>query len=690
MNQPPPRGPPSNLFYGSGSGGDEELPPHPIVCSGNDNFEDYEDQLLMSTNSTLSTQQVEVRGGSSSSSSSTEVVKGAKSLFPNLTKFWKTAYSNLRNKIQGSFKSKKQKQEEELIQKLQTMPVKAVVVPPTSVVPPEVVRMAVKRSGLIGNPLRTDRVQEIARSLKRWYMNNGYVLHSVTGANLKAESATAVISVEEPKIAKVPVDILVLKEMVVDDDNDILTLRQYRKKHADDDNNKKSFRPEKVELKDLNTTFVPTRPRTKSTRIAQAMNLQAGKPFQWDGFRWQKIASSGIFSRILKTAPTRTEDGTICLQVYATEPPPRHLEYGVGKSTYTGIWEGEVDFEHQNLFGGGETLGMVVRRGTKDEAPSVRIKYNDDHFGLEGGYELEVFTDFIGDGEGVVAAEDAEATTTAAAAASSSSSTEATAEVRASDVPSSSAGSVDYEHDSLLNRRGATFRLKNPVDQRYIQNSAGSIVLERTSTRTGLHENLGSASLTLGPIRQQLPMDARSSLSTTLTGGARVGLQGSNDSSSSFLDGVDVLPYSQISATTRQILPLASNVPGTTNRQPLTLALQHVLSTSTPNIPRHERKAMGISTQIRGAEPDGGVTTSVKGTAELRLPILEEKMGTSMVFFGDWFYAQRDHKSPFYAKSSIGIGVRKNFQGLPLKYDACYSNERNFKQFFGLGIDFDA
>ena len=61
---------------------------------------------------------------------------------------------------------------------------------------------------------------------------------------------------------------------------------------------------------------------------------------------------------------------------------------GVGKSTYTGVWEGEVDFEHQNLFGGGETLGMVVRRGTKDEAPSVRIKYNDDHFGLEGGYDL--------------------------------------------------------------------------------------------------------------------------------------------------------------------------------------------------------------------------------------------------------------------------------------------------------------
>ena len=89
MNQPPPRGPPSNLFYGSGSGGDEELPPHPIVCLGNDNFEDYEDQVSISTNSTVSTQQVEVRGGGSSSS--TEVVKGAKSLFPTLTKFWKAA-----------------------------------------------------------------------------------------------------------------------------------------------------------------------------------------------------------------------------------------------------------------------------------------------------------------------------------------------------------------------------------------------------------------------------------------------------------------------------------------------------------------------------------------------------------------------------------------------------------------------
>jgi hypothetical protein len=32
------------------------------------------------------------------------------------------------------------------------------------------------------------------------------------------------------------------------------------------------------------------------------------------------------------------------------------LEYGLGKSLYTGSCEGELDFEHQNLFGGGETV----------------------------------------------------------------------------------------------------------------------------------------------------------------------------------------------------------------------------------------------------------------------------------------------------------------------------------------------
>jgi outer membrane protein assembly factor BamA len=614
----------------------------------------------------------EFRGGAASrKTSNNNIIRGAQVTLAKMTNFWKSTFTSLQNKVASLIKSKEQKKEEDLLDQLQSMPVKAVSVPQNSVLPPDIVRVAVKRSGLIGNPLRTDRVQEIARNLKRWYMKQGYILHTVTGATLKPESATALITVEEPNVSKLPVQITVCKEMVVDEeDGQILTFRAYKQKQAE----KKVFRHDRIELKDLNTTFVPANGRTDPQKIANALKLKPGRPFCWHGQRWQQITGSGIFSKILKASPIRTSDGGVCLQVYATEPAPRHLEYGLGKSLYTGTWEGEIDFEHQNLFGGGESVGLVVRRGTKDAAPSIRIQYKDDHFGMEGGHEFEVFTDYIGNDQHDTKKDDDK------------------------EQVETSAKSKDYDNDSLFNRRGATVRLQNPISPTYIRNTVASISAERTSTRTGLHESLGSTSLTLGPFRQRLPMDARSSLTTTLTGGTRVAeafseasAQDSSTSSFSWASGLDLLPYSQISATARQVLPLAS-ISGEMHK-PLTLALQHIVSTSTSNLPRHERKAMGISTQIRGAKPDGSATSSIKGTAELRVPFdLGKRFGGdgSVILFGDWFYVQKEHSSPFYAKSSIGVGLRKNVQGLPLKYDASYTSEGNVKQFFGLGLDFDA
>jgi hypothetical protein len=68
-------------------------------------------------------------------------------------------------------------------------------------------------------------------------------------------------------------------------------------------------------------------------------------------------------------------DGTVPFKVFVTEPAPRYLEYGLGKSLYMGTSERELDFEHQHLFGGGETVGFMSRRGTKDPAPSLRVHY---------------------------------------------------------------------------------------------------------------------------------------------------------------------------------------------------------------------------------------------------------------------------------------------------------------------------
>ena len=105
---------------------------------------------------------------------------------------------------------------------------------------------------------------------------------------------------------------------------------------------------------------------------------------------------------------------------------------------------------------------------------------------------------------------------------------------------------------------------------------------------------------------------------------------------------------------------------------------------------------MAIASQIRGASPPGGrASSSVRGTTELRVPLdirnVGVTRGASIIFFGDWFCVQRDWASPFKFQSSIGVGFRKNFQGLPLKYDICYTGDSGkLKAMFGLGPDFDA
>jgi hypothetical protein len=635
-------------------GGNNDQPPPSQSQWTSDGY--GEDKLAFSSsqNNTMPS----IRGGSTKQKAkkSKGIIKNSQVSVSKTVDFWKSAIGSAGSKVTTIFESKELKKEKELMEQLQAMPIRAVVVANSSILPPDVVRLAVKRSGLIGNPLRTDRVQEIARNLKRWYVRKGYVLHSVTGANLNPDTGVAELTVQEPTISENPVNIVACKEMVVEEGTgEVMTFKQFRDKHLA----RKSFGHDKLDKSNLNTTFVETDGRTKASRIAHALRLKPGEPFCWDGSRWQNVARSGIFSRVLRSSPERMPDGTIQLQIIVTEPPPRHLEYGLGKSMYTGSWEGEIDFEHQNLLGGGETVGLMVRRGSKDAEPSVRLRYSDEKFGLEGGYDVEVFSDFIGTNN-----EDQGDQKTASP-------------------------NQDHDDDILLDRRGATFRLRNPIDPNRIRNSVASASMERTSTRTGLQESIGSATLTIGPFQKLLPLDARSHILSTVTTGTRFGEKEKSEGFSRNMN-LHVLPYSSISATTRQVLPLTSATENKGVRHPIVLALSHTVSTSSRNLPRHEAKAMGVAAEIRGARPDGRVSSSVTGTTELRVPISIPKLGDgSVVLFGDWFCVQKDAKSPFYSKSSIGVGFRKNFQGLPLKYDVCYSAGGKIKTMFGLGQDFD-
>jgi outer membrane protein assembly factor BamA len=601
---------------------------------------------------------------------------GKKGVLGSTVDYWKDAFGSLSAAVGKPFKvtghfvasrfqSKEKKREEELMKQLQSMPIRQVVVPNSTVLPADVVQIAAKGSGMLGSPLRTDRVQDMARNLKNWYLRKGYVLHSVTGVTLKPETATAEIAVEEPTVSRTPVGINFYKEMVIDEDTgDLMTFREYKEKHK----TRRTFGLDRLTMQDLNTTFVETSGRTKPGRIASAMGLRPGNHFQWNRHNWERIARSGIFGKILRAAPRPMQDGTVQLHIMATEAPSRHLEYGVGKSLYTGSWEGELDFEHANLLGGGETLGLSVRRGAKDKEPSVRLRFSDGRLADSGGYDVEIFSEYIeykGEKHEGRQLSDDDGTDIA---------------MTAMHV---------YDRDDLFDRKGLTLRVRNPVDPSVIMNSQASASVERTATKTGLHETIASGTAEVGPFLRELPLGARFNFDAIVTNGIRIGTRStpaSNEEEAS-VSRTLLRPFSTVTATTRQLLPLLGN------RRPLILALKHSLTASTRHLPGHVGRAQGTTSNIRGSSPNGPVSTALQGTTELRVPIrLPEKLKTNqdagVVFFADWLYASKDWSSRFHRKSSIGFGLRKSIQGIPLKYDLSYSKEQKFKAVFGLGRDF--
>jgi len=529
-------------------------------------------------------------------------------------------------------KSPSELRQNELIETLQTTPIQIVNAPNATVLPNEVVQIAAKRAGQLGRPLQTETVQEMSRLIKQWYLRHGFILHSVTDATLEAGTQTAELSVQEPVSSVDPVAIICCRGMITDpSDGSLITMKQYERR-----------KPEKVKIdkSSLNTTYVPSNSagKTNPKRIASAMGLVSGQPFRWDARTWSRIQQSGIFRHILRAAPERMPDGTVQLQLFVEEPPQRDFGFGVGKSLYTEGWQGEVDFSAKNILGGGERLGIHVRKGTNDEDASYKLQFRDEKFGMPGGYDFQVFSDFIGEDSGDSSGE-------------------------------------DYDNDALLYRKGASVNLL----QSYSIPSEASFCFERTSTIGGRHESVGSSSLSIGPVGKQLPHGARTNIFGKATIGTRF-----NDTSSSTLSE-KLLPFRSFTATTRQTFPLAYF-----NKNPIILALQHAATISTPNLPRHEANAQGVACNIRGYKGKSGrVSTSLVGTTELRVPLpyLDD---TKVVFYGDWCTSQATCTSSFTGRHSIGIGFRKGVQGMPLKYDISYTRDGKINGFLGFGPDFEA
>jgi hypothetical protein len=685
-----------------------------LVVTNNRTVDAVGDACPMLSTQSNDTTTIVPRGGG-------RLTKDKPNLLTSTTTYWKGVFSTTFKTLTNPFrlakrqvshllKSKATREEEELMDQLQTIKVQSVIVPNSTVLPKDVVQIAAKRSGILGNPLKTEYVQDFAQSIKRWYTLKGYVLHSVTGATLQPETATAEISVQEPVHDRSPVHISVYKEMVLDPvTGNLTTYRQYRDQYE----RRKTFGwNDKDVLKkdDLNVTYVPStqRGQVRPSKIAQALDMIPGQPFQWDQLRWDRILQSGLFARVLQVTPRAVGGDAVQLHIVATEAPTKHLEYGIGKSLYSGGWEGEFDFEHMNVLGGGETLGINVRRGTTESMPSIKCKLSTGRLGLVGGYDLEAFSEYIGDAESNRPKAD-----------------EAIKEDITAGDAEPSPQVPNFDTDVLVDRRGATFRVRNPIDPITIRNSVASASIERTSTKMGLHETIGSTTMEVGPFLRELPFGARSNLDASFTTGARMATpflaleevevaEADDTPTASPLErkrSSVIVPYFTMSTTTRQLFPLhggrAITSSETAPRRPLLLALKHTLIASTPSVPRHVAKALGTSNQIRGSTLALPLTTALRGTTELRVPLYIPiqrlkalQQDANFVIYSEWLLSMKDRNdaaaadttsvmtSMIQRKSCIGMGLRKTIQGIPLQYDVTYSNEGKMRSFFGFGRDF--
>ena len=272
--------------------------------------------------------------------SADDVVAGTKASLKTSQTYWSDAFESIQTKVSNTMSRinpfKKKKDEHEI--DMYNIPIRAVVAE-SDILPEIVVRSAAQRAGLLGSVMRSDRVNECARHLKNWYVQRGYVLHSVTGATLHSDNGTATLTLQEPVLFSTPVDIKFAKEVPVDPETGETTTRRKLREKMERQKGRPLRREEWAAVAStLNTTLIEAKGRTNPHTLSKRMGLRPGRHFQWDGQKWRSIAQSGIFSKIYNANPAKMRDGSVQLQVLCEESPPRNLEYGLSKSLYTGHW----------------------------------------------------------------------------------------------------------------------------------------------------------------------------------------------------------------------------------------------------------------------------------------------------------------------------------------------------------------
>ena len=473
-------------------------------------------------------------------------------------------------------------------------------------------------------------------------------------------------------------------------------------------------------------------------RWAQLATYPAKGVIGSDGRELQSGRKSAIFSTIHAVRPIPTSQDTVELEIVATENKPLSLEYGVTKSLYSDQWEGEMDLRHTNIFGGGEVAAINVRKGrstgpenghvTKNwksvilrRPVSWKMSITDDYLGgSDAGYDFEIFRDYVGAGGYEAVGEQ-----------KTDNFDELESKQRTSEEPCPPLTGAMLK--VRLRRPFHPFLLPKAISTRFE-------CVDRF-TKNDVAQCMASVSADYGPHHKIIELSTRpirSSFSATSTIGRKWNAGTILEKGSEYAKSHS---YATGTITTFQSMPLnreRSTIPSPE------LVLRHVVSASTTHLPRHEAIILGLASRIRGytysfqlpsmihpqqkarvrgeksilrsfksyLKGDGNMqylppialSKAISGTLEVRIPFERIMPGPvfgagTVVMFGDWcvVQAQRPPSSTSIMKetgggfeqpfrqSSIGVGLRKTLQGIPLKVDACVTEHGTKGLFFGIG-----
>ncbi|KAL7479313.1 hypothetical protein ACHAW6_005047 [Cyclotella cf. meneghiniana] len=584
--------------------------------------------------------------------------------------------------------------------------VTSVIAPKSEILPPEIITRSAEQAKLIGGTLTPATLDSTAQFINNWYVSQGYVMNSVTGATLVPSKdcegeGRVELKVREAKLSGSRSNSVIIRfvEQCSDasEENDNLLVIPIPKNNegpesqsTDDSKKYKKYRV--------------TSGRTRPMKVAKLVGISPGSHFRIIPKKWSRIvatpggifdgetndrmggAKSAIFSTIHALRPIPAGNDTVSLEIVATENKPyASLEYGLTKSLYSDQWEGEFDLKHSNAFGGGEVATFNVRKGRSKLSQRTENQSHDTEKSLSNlgdwnkrvkngpmSWRMSIADNSLGGGD---AAYDLE---------------------------------LFRDHVCLLNeeenvtlskgspqRTGASVRLRFP---QYSLPRAISASVQKIDPMKSHSECMQSASMTMniGPVSF-----LRSGLSAFLTAGVQH-CGGSENAPPASYDAApspqkaNTRPYFSGTVTSQQIIPLCRSPfhSRDNSKSFIDVAIRHVASVSTKHLPQHEAIMLGLSSRVRGYEyiqsqtgitdePQGerrnlasflrkmnnagkvrppiAVSNSICGNVELRLPFspfsninsvtnhwksLSAMLAGTLVVFGDWAITQGQLESP--------------------------------------------